>query len=540
MQKTLETLKNLTSEELTRLPVGVHDDYDLLQLADTFDEEDEDQERIAAVWELILRSPFVDEMIDYATIYQSLINFYDDQNQWEKALHWSVANIAYNEQHNPENVELILDSWVELARIYLEAGQLEDALQLFVRLLERKPGKFWIYYTMMGALDLIGLKRLAVETGEQALLYLNESDAEIESEDIESEIDEIRASVLEDSSEPADISPETLAALRAAWSAEEGENENDEDFELDHIPPVNRLIEMEDAANDAVEKEILRLGRVVIPELIHLGMDEDLAQASAAPLRAARLLARMRAGGAVELNALAFWLDRLPGEGEYMWLGTQIDKIGGSTIAELEAAARDGDKSIEWRDRAVSELVARVEQDASLRERVIDLIQDLLNRENQDQAEEETLNGFLIANALDLDAREILPDLEKAFDEDRVDPMIIDRYGIYEELELPAPERPALRTDGFYLRLECANCGRTRQHFTRFVILDQTELPEGVEEREIVVMDHEIICPKCGSKDQYKLPGFEMIQILNLQPEQFVKIMAGEAPDAPPRYPPTV
>jgi tetratricopeptide (TPR) repeat protein len=269
-------------------------------------------------------------------------------------------------------------------------------------------------------------------------------------------------------------------------------------------------------------------------------MDQDLAVTSGAPLRAARLLAQMRAGGVAELDALAFWLDRLPGEGERMWLGTQIDKIGGSTIAELEAAARDGDKSIEWRDYAVSELVKRVEQDASLREQVIDLIRDLLNREDQDQAEEETLNGFLIASALDLDAREILPDLEKAFDEDRVDPTIVDRYGIYEELELTAPEQPAPRTDGFNLRLECANCGRTRYHFTKYVIFDQTQLPERVEGREMMVMDHEIACPKCGAKDQYKVPAFERIQIMDLKPEQFMKMMTGQIPDEPPRYPPNV
>lgn len=50
-----------------------------------------------------------------------------------------------------------------------------------------------------------------------------------------------------------------------------------------------------------------------------------------------------------------------------------------------------------------------------LRSQVIRLLRDLLNREHADQASEKTFTTHLISSAVDLHAKELFPDIQRAF-----------------------------------------------------------------------------------------------------------------------------
>jgi tetratricopeptide (TPR) repeat protein len=532
MAKTTDSLKNMSRAELLELPVGVFSDYDLVNLARYFSKENKDRDREVAALELALRSPMVDETVDYTQLYLDVVGYYRWKSEGETALRWAVAEVAFIAQHDPDN---LLDTWRELGSVYLETGQPEVGLGIFTRLIERDPGDIWNYNFMGLILSRVKLNRLAVEVIGHGLAMLTKHDPEGLRAQFERFVKQAQAELAKGIDETERISPDVLQALRAAISRSV-EGEVDEDAEIEHLAPVEDLLGLDEEEDQGRYQKILRHGKVLIPELIYLGLDWDWIHESAGPLHAARLLNRLRAGQAPELDGLAGWLDQLPAAGERLWLGSSLGKIGGHTLEALDAIARNSDFDVHMREMAVEEMVERVRQDESLRAGVVEMVRELLNREGADQATEEEFTGYLIGSALDLKARELLPDMERAFAEDRVDRQIIDQYSVYHELDLPVPPMPERRSDGLYLRLECQACGRVREHFTHFVILNILEDGYNLGQRSPYTLDHPVVCPKCGAIDQYKLPGTELIKLMNLGVEQIAELIAEKPMKTPPKY----
>lgn len=96
MVRTTDSLKNLSRAELLKLPIGVYDDYDFVNLAQYFSEERKDRDREVAALELALRSPMVDEMVDYTQLYLDVIGYYLWKGDAETALYWAVLSGKVN------------------------------------------------------------------------------------------------------------------------------------------------------------------------------------------------------------------------------------------------------------------------------------------------------------------------------------------------------------------------------------------------------------------------------------------------------------
>ncbi len=478
----------------------------------------------------------VDEMVDYTQLYLDVMGAYLWKGEGKTALRWAVAYVAFIAQHDWDN---LLAAWCDLGSTYLEAGQPEVGLGIFARLIERNPGDIWNYNSMGLVLSRVKLNRLAVEVAGRGLEILAKNDPEGLRSQFKGFVKKAQAELANGVDETEQISVAVLQALRAAMALPVG-NEIDEDPEIEHLPPVEDLLDLDEEEDEELYQEILGYGKVLIPELIYLGLDREWINVSAGSRHAARLLNRLRDRQAPELDGLAGWLDHLPAAGERLWLGSSFGKIGGHTLKELDAIARNSDFDVRMRDLAVEEMVERAEQDKSLRAGVIEMVRSLLNREGADQAEEEVFTAFMIGSALDLKARELLPDMERAFAEDRVERKIIDEYSVYHELDLPIPTKPERRSDGMYLRLECKACGRVREHFTHFVIWNILEDVDNPGQRSPYILDHEVVCPKCGAVDQYELPSIELIKLMNLDVEQITDLLSKKSPKTPPKYDPRV
>jgi tetratricopeptide (TPR) repeat protein len=534
MSKTTDSLKNMSRAELLEFPIGVFDDYDFVNLAQYFSEELKDRDREAAAQELALRSPMVDEMVDYTQLYLDTVGYYLWKGENETALCWAVAYFAFGAQHDWDN---LLAAWRELGSTYLEAGQPEVGLGIYARLIERSPSDIWNYNSLGLILSQVKLNSLAVEVIRRGLEILAKDDSERLRPQLQRMVKEAQAELAKGVDETQSISAGVLQTLRTAMALPV-EGEADEDEEIEHLAPVEDLLDLDEQEDEDRYQEILKHGKVLIPDLIYLGLDWDLINGSAGPLHAARLLSRLRAGQAPELDGLASWLDHLPAAGERLWLGRSLGKIGGHTIEELDAFARNSDLDVRMRDSAVEEMVERAQQDESLRAGVVERVRSLLNREGADQAQEEVFTGFLIGSALDLKAIELLPDMERAFAEDRVDRKIIDEYSLYHEFDLPIPPAPERRSDGLYLNLKCKACGRTREHFSHFVIWNIIEDSDNPGQRSPYVLDQEVVCPKCGAVDQYELPGIEMIKLMDLGVEQIRDMLSNKPMKTLPKYDP--
>lgn len=522
----------LTRAQILALRPGVWGDLNLLDVMEHFEKEKKDRDREMAVAELILRSPQVSE-VDYIMLYLDLIGYYRWKREFPAALRWAHALIAYDEQH--EEGQNRAGHCRDLAEVYLAAGDLDTGLALFTRLAQANPTDIWNYNALGFSLPEAGLPGLATEVLDYALALVARKDPER----LKEQLADLRRRAAETSASTpdrtGDLSPAVLAEFRAAvlppQPARPARSKREQT--TPYLPPIAQLLTAGPSGNAALEAEILTRGKVLAPELIRLAFDPEF-PVDGAPARAVALLRALRDARAAELGELSAWLDRASGDWRNELLTRRCGKVGGYTTPELEAIAADTQCSVYVRASATEALVERAERLPAQRERIVAFMRTLLTRPEADTAGEETFIGFLIGNVLDLDARELYPEIQRAFVEDRVDTSIIDALSVHHHwglLPLPITER---RSDGLYLRLRCTVCGRVREHFVQNVLLDTGTLEQQMKGRPVAydpyIMDHEIVCPKCGAVDRYEMtPDAHLaLTVLPKGVEDIVALLTGK------------
>ena len=541
MSSLVNQFDALTSKQILALRPGVWGDEDLLEALKYFNQEKKDRDRAIAVAELILHSPQMVN-VDYYTLYLDLIGYYRWKGDFPAALSWAHALITFGEQH--EDGLNRANHVRDLAETYLEAGDLDTGLALFTRLDQASPGDIWNYNALGFVLVRAELPELALEVLDRALALTAKNDPEHLKNQLTDQRRKVEERLTGTPDHSGEISPDVLADFRAALLPPvppKRRKSTGHEEAAPYLPPITRMLTVGPAGDAILEAEILAQGKVLIPELIQLTFDEEL-PAHGAPTHAVGLLRQLRDAKAAELGELSAWLDRASGDWRNELLTRRFAKIGGYTTSELETIVADVQADTFTRTNALECLAERVERLPALRERFIAFIRAMLTRPQADTAGEETIVGFLIGDALDLDAREVYPEIVRAFVEDRVDTTIIspldlqDRWGL-----LPAPE-PERRDDGMYLWLRCTACNRIREHFVQNVLLDLNTLEQQMDEKPIAydpyIMDHEIACPKCGAVDHYAMTPKAHLTLLVLpnKVDDLAALFAGQKSisDLPP------
>jgi tetratricopeptide (TPR) repeat protein len=262
------------------------------------------------------------------------------------------------------------------------------------------------------------------------------------------------------------------------------------------------------------------LGPAVTPHLIEMAVDKSLHYAEQddpvvwAPIHAIKILGEMESAEAVEpLLSLLTWDDYELDEVVEAALG----KIGLPALLPLHVLLFDRSQ-VAAHVQAAGALEEIGKAHPELRSEVVEVLAARLASAETQTPEDETLNGFIITSLLEMKAKEALPVISQAFDEDRVDTSIVDFGSVQQEFDLPgAPPPPDLewdptrKKDGLNLRLKCTACGAERPHFVKKIYcdlgtLDRRQAGEETTYSEFIIPQR-ITCPKCGAVDQYELGG---------------------------------
>mgnify|MGYP000254882528 CR=1 FL=1 len=500
----IEQFDSLTREQILALRPGVWGDMDLLDVIEYFEKEKKDRDRAIAVTELILHSPQLSE-VDYHLLYWELIDYYRFKHNFPAALRWVHAMMVCDEQHNDGRNHASICR--DLAEIYLSAGDLNTGLALFTRLAQADPTDIWNYNALCFSLPRAGLPHLAMEVLDYALALIAREDPE----KLKAQLTKQRRSLAETLSSTADrsddLSPAVLDEFRAAFLSSRPVSARRKQG-ASYLPPIDQLLTTDPSDDADLEAEIMAQGKVLAPELIQMAFDRQL-PVDIAPARAVALLRALRDARTVELDELSAWLDQASGDWRNELLTRHCGKVGGYSTSELEALVADTQYAIYTRISASEGLVERAQRLPAQRERIVAFMRTLLTRPEADTAGEETLVGFLIGDLLDLDARDLYPEIKRAFDEDRVDTSIITLLDVHDHWGMASPSIPKRREDGLYLRLRCTACDRVREHFVQMVLLDLGTLDQQRKGDPVpydpYIMDHEIVCPKCGAVDRYAM-----------------------------------
>ncbi|HHB89736.1 MAG TPA: DUF1186 domain-containing protein [Anaerolineae bacterium] len=475
-----------------------------LQLFDAAAAFSRDTKRQIAIYEAILRSPeHSPDLLNYGEIYfevgGSVVPFRGFQDNLATFYAW----FAYGVQHDyPED---IFEAAQSVILEYLDQDHqqaLETGLRILIRFIRAfSPPLAWAVWI----LDFLNERDQTVELGNHIFEELMtrfqshpraEEAADLLEEYLGQEVQAPQKSVSWDANLVEELVNE-LSKLSPTVS-------DSDEISFTIQPSLRALLAPEEGMTPPPRPE------EAVLELIYLALNADLAETPEADM-ALQVLQQWHQEGLALLQELAPWLEKAQGNWRAL-LTDRVCKVGFLTPDELKALVSDIQADVFLRSDATEALIEIAQRMPSLEPDIKDFVRYLLTRaESREVPEEETFLAFAISALLDAQWRDLLPEIEAAFKDDVVDPEVVQLKDVSEAwgVTLDVPERMPEREDGEYILLRCTQCGRSRHHFVRKILLDLGTLDRKMKGLPIkydpYVMDHEIICPKCGARDAYEV-----------------------------------
>lgn len=324
MEKDIEHFRKLSRGKILKLQPEAWGNYELLEVAEYFSDKGE-QDKEAAVIELILCSPENNETVDYAELYTHLVEYYCRKKDYSPALKWALAIISYEEQHGVYELNRANNNRT-LAEIYLHSGDLNSGLALFARQLELDTEDIYTYNALGFVLQAAGLNDLLVEVMEHALNLLDEDKEGL----LEQFTDFLRDAVEKSKkgkSKLRKVDPKVLENFRRALDLPISERSKVQQESV-YQPPMDRLIQIQGEDTDLLHAKILANGKVLLPDLIRLVFDRNIPESHPA-MRALHLLRELRDRQIPELEALSNLVNRNVENWRDELLTSKFGKIGG-------------------------------------------------------------------------------------------------------------------------------------------------------------------------------------------------------------------
>lgn len=187
--------------------------------------------------------------------------------------------------------------------------------------------------------------------------------------------------------------------------------------------------------------------------------------------------------------------------------------IGPAAMPTLELCLSDARYDVSARGRASNVLVAIAEAHPAARQGVIDFLAAFLDRPTAARdADEETVTGFVIGDLGELRAVSAYDAIRRAFEQNRVDPQIIDLESIERDFGMRSPldiskvaAEPA--EPGVRLGLKCKACGRERSYVfpKAYYELGTARDAQKRARYSPLIIPQRVVCSKCGAVDQVEL-----------------------------------
>ncbi len=213
-----------------------------------------------------------------------------------------------------------------------------------------------------------------------------------------------------------------------------------------YAPPLDQLLTLGEAKTtghawlDYLDK--FSFDATHIPELIRMATDPALNTADPgtgevwAPMHAWRVLGQLRAVEAIE-PLIRLWVRYKDDDYLHEDLPEAFGLIGPEALPALEAFMTNPSYGFRPRTSAARAIASIAEHHPKARAACVTALTRQLERLDDDIA----LNGFLIADLIDLEAVESAPVIKQAFEASKVDPTIAGNWDIVQvELGLKEPE----------------------------------------------------------------------------------------------------
>jgi len=221
------------------------------------------------------------------------------------------------------------------------------------------------------------------------------------------------------------------------------------------------------------------------------------------------------------------------------WIETHITeyfaRVGKPALSLLQGLLENRDEPSFKRSHSNACLTRIAQEHEELKEEVIQYFKEFLGRSTADEdAVEETQNTFVISSLSELKAVDALPDIKRAFEEDRVQTDTFTLAEIETRLGLEPSQKPKESSTPLQLSLTCTACKRTRPYDLEYVYYDHDFDVDthGAGRFDKIFIPGTHTCSKCGAENQYILSQLGAYQVSTILLDWFKKSEGAKDPMA--------
>lgn len=489
-------LLDLSASEINELKGGRFSDHAVMMAIDKLaakDGESQDKLKDLALLKLVWRSPEVEDYYAYDQVLSDLMYAVIEQENGKGFLFWALTQVILD-AHLGWGF-LAFDTYWNYARGFLYQGH-GNIFALFLGNLLTKTllPDYALRVLIMDAARL-GASHLAHEL--QALAekrYAEQWQAAPIEELLPQESDPEAAPVctLEGQADILEVlSTQSFADI-------------DEDIEMESLLTSDDTLEQ--STVDIQRENLLLRVPDMIWSIFH-SWEEDR-EGCLSLLEALKVLRK-------DLPELSLLGDLLGDDAKDAFIFEDFGKTAGFTFNSVKSYVVNPEYNIYLRINAAKALMQISSKEPRYRSQVIEILEDLLIKEEKDPEDDEILCSFLVADLLDTDLYELKPAITQVFQEDRVDPRVggLESFSGYWSLPGLNPPRPS---DDKSIFLKCKVCGRTRSHPYRAIFFDINSRGHNRNfTPQEFFLDHPVTCPKCGADEAYSVGIQTMVKFIH-------------------------
>jgi len=288
----------------------------------------------------------------------------------------------------------------------------------------------------------------------------------------------------------------------------------------DELDTINRLYEYREMMNIADSEVSSDDYLLFVPDLIQMvfdywGGDNEFS---------VNLLIILKALQMTLLPELSILGDLLNINQGKVFISEYFGKTQGYTFDHVCEMAMDSSLAPHIQTDAALMLADIADEDSEYKDQAIEALTSLISKPEVDDSRNEEMVSWLIAYLPDTKCYELKNVIVSAFNEDRVDPVIVKPSSFRNKWALEGI-RPQKRTKGKKILLTCQSCQRTRAYGYDYILFDQDRNHLGHPwDSRILFINRSFQCIKCGAKENYMVAD---VALFDLFPVQISKTSPG-------------
>lgn len=484
--------------ELDQLKPGVFDDYSVLTAIEKVEDlENPDEEKTFALQRVLLRSPYLDDDIEYGELIYEIQEHEINLNQGKNLMHWVLFGIIYFIKIEQDN--LFLHDYLDYGRALLYQGKVDLFIKILAQLVSKAPLSQYLVSVLIEDFTRIGYLGLARKLEDRARacfgmeweeLLVDKLLVELENEkiDLGPLSSDLEAKILDLLSEENMVIEDDLEDTKKLYKIQEildlvGSDSSSDEYVL-IVPDLIQMVFDYWGRGEGISENFLKIIKILqetlMPELILLG-------------------------------------DLLNIDHEAVFISEYFGKTQGYTFDHIREMATDSALAPQVRADAALMLTDVVKDNPDYKDQAIEVLSNLISEPEVDDSRNEEMVTWLIASLLDTECYELKEAITRAFNEDRVDPEVVKPTSFRGKWALEGI-LPQKKIKGKSILLTCQHCQRTRRYGYDYLLMDQDRKNNKLPwDSYTLFINRPFQCIKCGAKENYKVADVALFSLFPIQ-----------------------